>query len=122
MDRKKVIKMKMKIDESLVVQEKNRLKAIYKDIPQEKLKVVDGLITQAARLRVLLDFMWEDIRENGDVEKFQQSANVEPYDRERPVAKLFNARDGAYQKIIKQLSDLLPEEKEDLSTPSDDYV
>ncbi len=112
----------MKIDEALVVQEKNRLKALYKDIPQDKLKVVDGLITQAARLRVLLDVMWEDIKENGDVEKFQQSASVEPYDRERPVAKLFNARDGAYQKIIKQLSDLLPKEKEDLSAPSDDYL
>lgn len=38
------------------------------------------------------------------------------------VAKLFNARDAAYQKIIKQLSDLLPEEKEDTETPSDDYL
>lgn len=33
-----------------------------------------------------------------------------PYERERPIAKLFNSRDGAYQKIIQQLTRLLPED------------
>ncbi|HDK3818112.1 TPA: hypothetical protein PSA74_001731 [Staphylococcus aureus] len=114
--------MEIIVDENLVLKEKERLQVLYKDIPSNKLKVADGLIIQAARLRVMLDYMWEDIKEKGDYDLFTQSEKAPPYERERPVAKLFNARDAAYQKIIKQLSDLLPEEKEDTETPSDDYL
>ena len=60
-----------------------------------------------ARLRILLDEMWIDISENGDVEMFSQSDKQEPYERERPIAKLFNSRDMSYQRIIKQLTDLI---------------
>ncbi|HII0748631.1 TPA: hypothetical protein ACYYQD_001836 [Staphylococcus aureus] len=109
--------MEIIVDENLVLKEKERLQVLYKDIPSNKLKVVDGLIIQAARLRVMLDYMWEDIKEKGDYDLFTQSEKAPPYERERPVAK-----DAAYQKIIKQLSDLLPEEKEDTETPSDDYL
>ena len=51
------------------------------------MKVVEGLIIQAARLRVLLNEMWMDISENGDYEMFSQSDKTEPYERERPVAR-----------------------------------
>ena len=102
---------KLKVRDALVKKEKNRLKRLFKDVPQNKLKTVDGLIIQAARLRVLLDEMWIDITENGDVELFSQSEKQEPYERERPVAKLYNSRDQSYQRIIKQLTDLIPDEK-----------
>ncbi|HDR6300259.1 TPA: hypothetical protein QCU59_004048 [Bacillus cereus] len=95
--------------EVLVNKEKNRLKRLFKDIPPSKLKVVEGLIIQAARLRVLLNEMWMDISENGDYEMFSQSDKTEPYERERPVARLYNTRDQSYQRVIKQLTDLLPE-------------
>ena len=85
--------MEIIVDENLVLKEKERLQVLYKDI-----------------------------KEKGDYDLFTQSEKAPPYERERPVAKLFNARDAAYQKIIKQLSDLLPEEKEDTETPSDDYL
>lgn len=98
--------------EKLVKKEKNRLKKLFKTIPKEKLKAVDGLLMQAARLKILLDEMWIDISENGDVEMFSQSDKQEPYERERPIAKLFNSRDMSYQRIIKQLTDLIPVEKE----------
>ncbi|MBW3491141.1 hypothetical protein [Bacillus sp. FDAARGOS_1420] len=96
--------------EMLVNKEKNRLKRLFKDIPPSKLKVVEGLIIQAARLRVLLNEMWIDISENGDYELFSQSDKTEPYERERPVARLYNTRDQSYQRVMKQLTDLLPEE------------
>ncbi|PDZ96296.1 hypothetical protein CON36_22665 [Bacillus cereus] len=96
--------------EAQVNKEKNRLRGLFKDIPHSKLKVVEGLIVQAARLRVLLNEMWVDISENGDYEMFSQSDKTEPYERERPVARLYNNRDQAYQRIIKQLTDLLPED------------
>ena len=99
-----------KIDERevLVTEERERLRELFKEIPSNKIKVVEGLIVQAARLRVLLNEMWIDITENGDYELFSQSDKTDPYERERPVARLYNTRDQSYQRIIKQLTDLLP--------------
>ena len=102
---------KLKARDTLVKKEKNRLNRLFKDVPKNKLKTVEGLIIQAARLRILLDEMWIDITENGDVELFSQSEKQEPYERERPIAKLYNSRDQSYQRIIKQLTDLIPDEK-----------
>lgn len=93
--------------DALVKNEKNRLNRLFKEIPEKKKKAVEGLIIQAARLRVLLDEMWIDISENGDYELFSQSENQVPYERERPIAKLYNARDASYQRVIKQLTDLI---------------
>lgn len=102
---------KLKVRDTLVKKEKNRLNRLFKDVPKNKLKTAEGLIIQAARLRILLDEMWIDITENGDVELFSQSEKQEPYERERPIAKLYNSRDQSYQRIIKQLTDLIPDEK-----------
>src|SRR5699024_12370231 len=95
------------------------LNRIVSNIARYQMLVVSGLITQAARLRVLLDEMWEDITNGGDYDLFSQSEKVEPYERERPVAKLYNSRDQSYQKVIKQLVELLPKEEQQEAT---DYV
>ena len=39
---------------------------------------------------------------------FSQSEKTEPYERERPAARLFTATDKNYQAIIKQLNELTP--------------
>ena len=90
-----------------------RLTEIYKDLPRNKLAVAQGLIQQAARLRVRLDKLWEDIQEHGETELFTQSENAPPYERERPASRTFTATDKSYQSIIKQLNELVPEEKDD---------
>ena len=109
--------MRVRDDDEKVVQERKRLLDIYEDVPQDKLNVVEGLIIQAARLRVMLDYMWEDIQENGENMLFTQSEKTEPYERERPVARLYNTRDQSYQRIIKQLSDLLPKKDDEPEKP-----
>lgn len=116
--------MKVSDNDKNVIKERKRLEKIYKDIPSEKLKVVEGLVIQAARLRVMLDYMWRDIQENGEYTMFQQSQNLPSYERERPVARLYNTRDQSYQRVIKQLTDLLPKENKAVETdePVDDYV
>lgn len=96
----------------LVATEEKRLSKLFDDMDDDKKKVVSGLITQAARLKILLDEMWVDISEKGDYELFSQSENQIPYERERPVAKQYNSRDQSYQRVIKQLTDYLPEEKQ----------
>ena len=88
-----------------------RLTKIYKDLPENKFAVAQGLIVQAARLRVRLDQLWVEIQENGETEMFSQSERTDPYERERPAARLFTATDKNYQSIIKQLNDLTPPSK-----------
>lgn len=88
-----------------------RLKRIYKDLPKNQYEVAMGLIVQAARLRARLDELWEDIQENGETELFSQSEKAEPYERERPAARLFTSTDKNYQSIMKQLADLTPPSK-----------
>ena len=85
-----------------------RLTDIYKGLPQNQFAVAHGLIVQAARLRVRLDRLWAEIQKNGEVEMFSQSERTEPYERERPAARLFTATDKNYQSIIKQLNELTP--------------
>ena len=85
-----------------------RLSDIYKSLPHNQFAVAQGLIVQAARLRVRLNQLWEDIQENGETEMFSQSDKTDPYERERPAARLFTATDKNYQSIIKQLNELTP--------------
>ena len=67
-----------------------------------------GLIDQAAFMRVECEDMAEDLRENGWTEPFRQSERLEPYDRARPIGQAYNSTNANYQKIIKQLTTLLP--------------
>lgn len=99
--------------ENRVKDEVERLNKLFKNIPETKRELAKGLITQAARLRILLDDNWKDILENGEYEKFSQSENQVPYDRKRPIVENYDNRDRTYQSIMKQLTELLPQEKVD---------
>jgi hypothetical protein len=93
--------------------EENKLKKIFKNLDENKKQSVEGLIKRAAFMRVSLEDFEEDLDCNGFVEKFAQSDKQEPYERKRPVADLYNTMNTSYQKIVKQLTDLLPEGKEE---------
>lgn len=92
--------------------EVKRLLSLYEGLPPKKYSLAQGLIVQAARLRVRLDVLWADIEENGEFEYFTQSKTTEPYQKERPASKTFTATDKNYQGIIRQLNDMLPKEEE----------
>ena len=85
-----------------------RLRELYQSLPPNKLALAEGLIIQAARLRVRLDKLWAELTEKGETEWFTQSEKTEPYERERPASRTFTATDKSYQSIIKQLNDMLP--------------
>lgn len=95
--------------EQRIKKEVDRLKKLFKDLPKEAKDLYDGLIIRAAYMRVTLEDYEADLDENGYVEKFQQSERLEPYERERPVARLYNTMNKNYQSIMKQLADALPE-------------
>lgn len=92
--------------------ELNRLRRLYKKLPPNKYALVQGLIQEAARLRARCDVLWDDLQENGEVEMFSQSDDVDPYERERPASRIYTAANKAYQTIIKQLDAMLPAEAE----------
>ena len=90
--------------------EKARLTKMYADVPPRSKGIVDGLIQRAAYMRVTLEVYEADLDAGGYVEMFSQSDKIKPYERERPVARLYNTLNKNYQSIMKQLSDLLPKE------------
>ena len=94
----------------------NRLMEVYKGLPPKQLAISQGLIIQAARIRVNLDKLAEDIDQYGLTELFQQSDKVEPYKKTRPEADLFVKLDKNYQSIIRQLNEMIQDDVE----PDDD--
>jgi len=112
MDKKKTTKRKAKAAEPTVKSredaEYQRLSALYQTIPPNKRALVEGLLWQAARLRVSLDDLYEDIRKNGNTEMFKQANDGVEFPRERPESKIFATRDKSYLAIIKKLDELLP--------------
>ena len=88
--------------------EYDRLSQLYQRIPENKRSLVEGLLWQAARLRVSLDDLWEDIKKNGNTELFKQANDGVEFPRERPESKIFATRDKSYLAIIKKLDELLP--------------
>lgn len=90
--------------------EEARLARIYKDISQDNKAINEGLIQRAAYMRITLEDYERDLDDKGYVELFTQSEKTDPYERERPVARLYNTMNKNYQSIIKQLGDLLPKE------------
>jgi hypothetical protein len=101
--------------------EVNRLRKIYRGLPPKRLAIAQGLIAQAARLRVRLDALNDDITVNGLTEWFQQSEKCEPYKRERPEAAMFVKLDKNYQTIMRQLADLVPPDDETPETMRDAF-
>ena len=93
--------------------EVERLTEIYKGLPPKKFALAQGLIIQAARLRVRLDKLWAELEEKGETEWFTQSEKTDPYERERPASRTFTATDKSYQSIIKQLNDMIPPEEDE---------
>lgn len=76
---------------------------LYDQIPENKKKLVDGLIREAARLKVSLDDLWEDIQKNGNT-----ITDEKGFEKERPTSAIFTSRDKSYRAAIKMLDSLLP--------------
>lgn len=94
-----------------ILKETRRLKRIYRTIDKDNKAIIEGLIQRAAYMRITLEDYEEDLDKGGYTEMFTQSEKTDPYERERPVARLYNTMNANYQKIIKQLSDLVPKQE-----------
>lgn len=97
-----------------------RLKECFKDIEINRFSLVEGLVVEAANMRINMEDLRKELDEKGWIELFTQSEKVEPYEKERPSAKLYISFNANYQKIIKQLTDLRP--KEEPEQPKEDGI
>ena len=94
-----------------IEKEIKRLSAIYLKVESKNKRIIEGLIQRAAYMRVSLEDYEADLDDGGYVEMFSQSPNMKPYERERPVARLYNSMNKNYQTLMKQLADMLPKEQ-----------
>ena len=95
--------------------EVNKLKRMYRntpiDVQRDLKKNLEGLIQDAAFIRITSDDVREDILTKGTSEKFVQGS--QEYDRERPAVKTYLSLTKQYAAIMKQLIDLLPKEQQE---------
>ncbi|MDI3117574.1 hypothetical protein QJK47_18015 [Clostridioides difficile] len=103
--------------EKKIKQEVSRLKKNYKDLEKEKVKILDGLINEAAFLKISLEETREILTREGLTEIFKQG-NQE-FERERLQVKIYLNFMKLYSSVMKQLIDIIPsdikqEEEDDL--------
>jgi len=89
--------------------ELTKLTNILKNLPPDKRKLAEGLKQQAAFMYATLAELQETLNEDGAVELFEQGA--QKMLREHPAAKTYNAMVKNYNSTMKQLFDLLPDDK-----------
>lgn len=96
--------------EKKIKQEINRIKKLYKDLEKDKVKVVEGLITEASFMKLTLQELREDLFKNGMTELYENGPQV--VNRERPETKIYSTMIQRYSNVMKQLIDYMPEEKQ----------
>lgn len=87
-----------------------RIKKLLRELPEDRLKIADGMIRRAAFMQVTLEDLEEDIKTYGTVENFTQTRDIE-YDRERPAVRIYNTLVKNYSNAMKQIFDMLPEQE-----------
>lgn len=87
-----------------------RIKKLLRELPEDKLKVADGIIKRMAFMLITLEDLEEDIKEHGIVESFSQTKGLE-YDRERPTVRVYNNLIKNYSSAFRQIADLLPQQE-----------
>lgn len=98
--------------EKLIKKEKSRLKRIFKDISEDKKKLCEPLMQNAAFMVVTLEELQKSIADEGAVIK-AVNGNGFMTTQENPAQKSYNTMINRYTVIIKQLQDLLPDDKVD---------
>lgn len=87
------------------------LNEIFKDIDEDKKRIVEPLVENAAFMAVQLTELQEYIAEHGCTEEYQNGANQKGKKKSSEV-EVYNVMIKNYASIIKQLCDLLPQKGE----------
>lgn len=96
--------------EQKIAAEKRRLRSIFKELEENKRKLVTPLIEKAAFMSVELDALQEIIEQDGWTSEYKNGENQHGTKRS-PEADTYIALSKNYAAIIKQLVDIVPEAK-----------
>lgn len=91
-----------------IKKEVNRLNKILKEVDEKKKKTVEGLIKEAAFMRITLEELRDCINENGVIDEMCQGEYT--ILRESPYVKTYNTMIQRYTTINDKLLALLPKE------------
>lgn len=107
---KEMATRKEKTKEQRIKSEKTRLKGIFKDLDENKKKLVTPLIEKAAFMGVELDDLQETIGQDGWTSKYKNGEN-QYGTKKSPEAETYIALSKNYAAVIKQLTELVPAAK-----------
>lgn len=93
-----------------IKKETQRLKKLFKDLPENKKKMSEKLIENASFMSITLDELKEDIKLYGVKETYVNGKDQYGF-KESIESKTYNTMVKNYMSIIKQLNDMLPEQK-----------
>lgn len=104
--------------------EMGKLKKTFEDLDLDsrKMQVAESLIKNAAFMAVTLEDLQEEINKNGVVSTYQNGEN-QWGTKQSPEAQTYISLINRYNSVMKQLIDLLPEEKHrDAKDVFDEFV
>lgn len=107
---KEMATRKEKTKEQRIKSEKTRLRGIFKDLEDNKRKLVTPLIEKAAFMSVELDDLQETIEQDGWTSEYKNGEN-QYGTKKSPEAETYIALSKNYAAIIKQLTELVPAAK-----------
>lgn len=107
---KEMATKKEKTKEQRTKSEKTRLKGIFKDLEENKRKLVTPLIEKAAFMSVELDDLQKTIEQDGWTSEYKNGEN-QYGTKKSPEAETYIALSKNYAAIIKQLTELVPATK-----------
>lgn len=93
-----------------IAKETNKFKKLFKELPENKKKMAEKLIENASFMSITLDELKEDIKIYGVKETYVNGKDQFGF-KESIESKTYNAMVKNYMNIIKQLNDMLPEDK-----------
>lgn len=90
--------------------EMKKFKEIFKDIPDNKKELVEGLIQNAAFMRVTMLELQENIKNEGATLE-SMTGNGFIVIKENPASKIYTTMVSRYAVVIQQLQKLLPSDE-----------
>lgn len=90
-----------------IKKEIRKLHRLFKNLPADKKKAAEGLIQEAAFMKVTLEEARYIIDSEGIIELFEQG--TQRFKREHPATKVYNTMIQRYSTVSKQLFDMVPD-------------
>lgn len=92
--------------EKQIKKEIRKLRRLFKTLPNDKRKAAEGLVNEAAFMRVTLEETRYIVDQEGPLEWFEQGS--QRFKREHPATKVYNTMVNRYSAVCKQLFDMVP--------------